>query len=753
MSLTPKPVNFEETWQKIDGTLRSVITSGEASSAQEMEQKRSDWKDRFSDIYALCVASPEPFTSKLYERTMQFFHCHVELLYKEKISISPNILKDYQVNWNQYSQGSHHINSLYRYLNTNYCKKKKSDHLEPQAPLLYPPSQSENNLEIGHLALNFWKKGMIDMLRDTLVKALIDSVRRDRNGEAPSQTVIHDVVRSFIDVEEYESRATLKLYQEIFEECLLVETSEFYQKEATKLLEYCDCSQYMQKVDTRLEEESLRAQKYFHRSSYEKVVNVCQEKLVEDQLQLLQSECREMIHNERLTDLSRMYKLLKPLSKGLSLMLKEFEEYIADTGLAKVKAFYTENGTGQFVDALLEIHKKYTEIIETTFNNDQGFLGARDKACTKIVNHRLSQKKQCKSPEMLAKYCDSLLKKSTKHLTELEIDDKLNNVIVIFKYIDDKDVFQKFYSKLLAKRLVYNMSVSMDSEESMINRLKLACGYEYTNKLHRMFTDMKISEDLNNKFTQFLEPNKTDVGISFSVLVLQSGAWPLSQSTATTVSLPTELVKSVQMFETFYNGIYNGRKLTWLTHLSNGEMKMTFQKKTYIVTITTYQMAILLLFNSDDNLSFRDIQNQCQLADKELSRTLQSLIDVKLLLRSPKETTEITECIFQLNTDFSNKRTKFKITAAVQKDSSQEVEQTHSAVSEDRKMYIQATAVRIMKRSKTLKHNVLMQEIVTQVQARFSPSISMIKKCIESLIDKQYIERTQGTKDEYTYLA
>ncbi len=39
-----------------------------------------------------------------------------------------------------------------------------------------------------------------------------------------------------------------------------------------------------------------------------------------------------------------MYKLLKPImSKGLSLMLKEFEEYIADTGLAKVKAFYSEN--------------------------------------------------------------------------------------------------------------------------------------------------------------------------------------------------------------------------------------------------------------------------------------------------------------------------------------------------------------------------------------------------------------------------
>ena len=35
-----------------------------------------------------------------------------------------------------------------------------------------------------------------------------------------------------------------------------------------------------------------------------------------------------------------------------------------------------------------------------------------------------------------------------------------------------------------------------------------------------------------------------------------------------------------------------------------GEIKMNVQKKTYIITVTTYQMAILLLFNDGDNLSY-----------------------------------------------------------------------------------------------------------------------------------------------------
>jgi len=47
--------------------------------------------------------------------------------------------------------------------------------------------------------------------------------------------------------------------------------------------------------------------------------------------------------------------------------------------------------------------------------------------------------------------------------------------MVVFKYIEDKDVFQKFYSKMLAKRLVQHMSTSDDAEASMISKLKVTC--------------------------------------------------------------------------------------------------------------------------------------------------------------------------------------------------------------------------------------------------------------------------------------
>lgn len=185
---------------------------------------------------------------------------------------------------------------------------------------------------------------------------------------------------------------------------------------------------------------------------------------------------------------------------------------------------------------MLKVHQKYEQMIGELFKNDPLFLSALDRACASVINKRISDKQQCRSAELVAKYCDSLLKKSKT--TESEIDSKLTNSITIFKYIEDKDVYQKFYSRMLAKRLIHEQSQSMDTEEAMINRLKVrsiqflldiphpriennnlfcelqqACGYEFTNKLHRMFTDISVSTDLNNKFNAHLKDKNVELGI------------------------------------------------------------------------------------------------------------------------------------------------------------------------------------------------------------------------------------------------
>jgi cullin 2 len=54
----------------------------------------------------------------------------------------------------------------------------------------------------------------------------------------------------------------------------------------------------MEKALSRLSEENLRSTKFLHPSSYNKVSKECQARLVEDYLQFLHSECKELIKNE-----------------------------------------------------------------------------------------------------------------------------------------------------------------------------------------------------------------------------------------------------------------------------------------------------------------------------------------------------------------------------------------------------------------------------------------------------------------------
>lgn len=68
-----------------------------------------------------------------------------------------------------------------------------------------------------------------------------------------------------------------------------------------------------------------------------------------------------------------------------------------------------------------------------------------------------------------------------------------------------------------------------------------------------MFTDMSVSSDLNNRFNAFLNKDNVDLGINFSIYVLQAGAWPLGQAVITPFAVPQQLEKSVQMVSVSQN--------------------------------------------------------------------------------------------------------------------------------------------------------------------------------------------------------
>lgn len=73
-------------------------------------------------------------------------------------------------------------------------------------------------------------------------------------------------------------------------------------------------------------------------------------------------------------------------------------------------------------------------------------------------------------------------------------------------------------------------------------------------------------------------------------------------------------------------------------------------------------------------------------------------------------------------------------------------------VQEDRGIAIEAAIVRIMKGRRKLDHLTLVQEVLTSLHM-FKPQPQLIKHKIETLIDREFLERDPNDRSTYNYLA
>lgn len=85
---------------------------------------------------------------------------------------------------------------------------------------------------------------------------------------------------------------------------------------------------------------------------------------------------------------------------------------------------------------ILTVHRRFSKLVIESFKSDSGFVQALDKAFNSFINNNAvitTAKNISKSPELLARYCDQLLRKSAKNPDEGELEELLNQVVK--KYI------------------------------------------------------------------------------------------------------------------------------------------------------------------------------------------------------------------------------------------------------------------------------------------------------------------------------
>ncbi|KAI3384944.1 hypothetical protein SNEBB_005120 [Seison nebaliae] len=740
----------------------------------------------------------------LYIRIKIYFEHRCKEIYQKTTDIIGNdelLLTYYNECWRNYLDHTSVVSGFSSYVSKHYVEKEEE-------------RQQRNSLHpFNYLSLLIWAENILQPLHERLTNACLKLIKDYRQGEKDEQVlqIVGITILSYIklDMAEKHNRMEaikmiesfqtekrkfnttfeddeeiidfnqlfeysrdivgkgrlnylkmdldkLKLtnYHTYFEQAYMKELVEFYKTEATYLLTMNPVREYLIRVEDRLTQEMKIAAQILHHSTGIEVKKKTLSILIEKEHETMKSEFIHFLENSQCADLRRMTLLISEipsLMRQLYILMKEHIDYEGKQCLSELMK--TDSGDAiVYIEKILAIHAKYMNIIQTAFDNQAEFLKALDIAFNEFVNfserHELNKMSGLtRSPENLAKFCDNYLKKgalqpvnSTDNLQET-----LSNVMTIFTYLKQRDIFMSTYMKAMEKRLIFGQTIWDDAEEEFIKRLKETCGFEYTQKIARMLNDKKTSETLD---VDFKKEHRKDLPIpNFMCYVLSSNSWSLQLTHE--FQIPDDLQKCVGLFENFYLKKKNGRKLVWLYNFSKGEIVANCFKNKNILHAYTYQISILYLYNKNTVYTFDEIKNEIKMGDDLLTQALDQLTKCKILRSC--QTQSGTQ--YHLNTDFKTKKIKMNIMMQLKNESKNEVENQTKSLENDRKHLVQATIVRIMKAKKRFSQDELINYINNQVTLTFQANTSLIIKCIEILIDKEYMCRDPTNAHVFLYIA
>ncbi|XP_035872692.1 cullin-4B isoform X4 [Phyllostomus hastatus] len=707
------PENYtDETWQKLKEAVEAI---------QNSTSIKYNLEELYQAVENLCSYK---ISANLYKQLRQICEDHIKAQihqFREDSLDSVLFLKKIDRCWQNHCRQMIMIRSIFLFLDRTYVL---------QNSML--PSIWDMGLELFRAHIISDQK-----VQNKTIDGILLLIERERNGEAIDRSLLRSLLSMLSD---------LQIYQDSFEQRFLEETNRLYAAEGQKLMQEREVPEYLHHVNKRLEEEADRLITYLDQTTQKSLIATVEKQLLGEHLTaILQKGLNNLLDENRIQDLSLLYQLFSRVRGGVQVLLQQWIEYIKAFGSTIV---INPEKDKTMVQELLDFKDKVDHIIDICFLKNEKFINAMKEAFETFINKRPN-----KPAELIAKYVDSKLRAGNKEATDEELEKMLDKIMIIFRFIYGKDVFEAFYKKDLAKRLLVGKSASVDAEKSMLSKLKHECGAAFTSKLEGMFKDMELSKDIMIQFKQvkYMQNQNVPGNIELTVNILTMGYWPTYVPME--VHLPPEMVKLQEIFKTFYLGKHSGRKLQWQSTLGHCVLKAEFKEGKKELQVSLFQTLVLLMFNEGEEFSLEEIKQATGIEDGELRRTLQSLAcgKARVLAKNPKGKDIEDGDKFICNDDFKHKLFRIKINQIQMKETVEEQASTTERVFQDRQYQIDAAIVRIMKMRKTLSHNLLVSEVYNQLKFPVKPAD--LKKRIESLIDRDYMERDKENPNQYNYIA
>ncbi|KAB8295890.1 hypothetical protein EYC80_008711 [Monilinia laxa] len=745
---------FKKTWDELDEALASVFSNKQPESPLEVLCR---------GVEAICRRGKEQ-ADQLYRHLEKCCHTHIKdgllpAIVRHIGSSSVETLQFVDKVWGVWRSQLVLLRSIFSYLDRSYLLNSKT-----------LPQLEDMGIQLFR-EIVFVKGKDVSKAGTQAILGICELVRYDREGLDSFDSVLLRASISTIHI----LGIYTNLFEKRFQEVSLAYLEQFAMERSASSLR-----EYISSCDKLLQHESLRCDTYnFDSTTKKALLDTAHDVLISKRADVLLEPVAvfKLLEEQAMASLKSLYQLLC-LSKIQKNLKKPFANYIKVVGSSI--AMDKERGD-EMVVRLLELKRSLDIVIRDAFNKDGDFTFCLRDAFGQFINDRQVAKAwgtdTSKVGEMIAKYMDLLLRGGLKAVPrslvsdaidrdeaekkgqsstgdeDAELDRQLEQGLELFRFIEGKDVFEAFYKRDLARRLLMARSASQDAERNMLAKLRGECGSTFTHRLETMFKDQELSRDEMISYKQSLS-NTSKTTLDLQVSVLSSAAWPTYPDIQ--VNLPAEVARHIEKYDQHYKHKHGGRRLTWKHSLAHSVVKATFNKGVKELLVSGFQAIVLVIFNDLEHgghLSYTDISKATGLVDGELERTLQSLAcaKVRILTKHPKGRDVSQTDTFTINLNFSDPRYRIKINQIQMKETKAENKEMHEKVARDRSFETQAAIVRIMKSRKTLTHQNLVAEVINSMKGRGAVEPAEIKKHIEKLLEKDYMEREEG--GAYSYIA
>ncbi|TFK38770.1 Cullin-4B [Crucibulum laeve] len=606
----------------------------------------------------------------------------------------------------------------------------------------------------------FDDRRIVEYLRSGISEWL--SWERKNNSEHKDRDRIKLLIKHLLTHQQYSP----------IEEYYLEITRAFYMAESNERAKNMknDPKGFYQFVSRRIKQEDARCKDVLPVGSWVLVRKVTEKALWTGRLEWLANETLGAYMDDKdITELEKMYTLFARVD-GAKILCAAFRKHIRTSVENIVKdSAHDEDMVQRLLDlkALADTTIVSAFLDEATAIPDKSNNTNDNKASTSIPLPRVPNQeftyalsdafttgfkaRRNKPAEMIAKYLDKAMRKGQGTTTDSEFEALLDSVLALYRFTEDKDVFRTFYHRSLAKRLLLEKSASNDFEAAMLKKLKEQYDPEF-GMAEDMFKDLALSREAMREY--HAKKAVASPARILTAMVLQQSAWPFTAPNSS-ITLPENMQDELDNYKAYYKFKHTAHRLTWDHALGTATLTARFKAGIKELSVSLYQAVILLLFNDEDTIPFKYIKEATNMEDGELRRTLQSLAcgKKKVLKKLPPGKDVNDEDIFKFNDDFDDPRAKVHINSIQAKVSPEESKRTNISIEGDRKHYIDAAIVRIMKAKKEMGYEQLKAATIDAVKNHFVPQVDIIKKRIDSLVESDYLERSEEDRSIFHYVA